>query len=116
MRIAEQTLAEQLRISDREIENRRRLNGLTDEDLEILSSIKRIMLRGADGVVEGFYSWLLDTENLAQYVGDAETLYRLKNHLRHYVLRLFDGQCDIEYVLARLRNSLGGGNWLAITT
>ena len=103
MREAEQTLAEQLRITDREIRTRREINDLTDRDLELLAAAKPVIHEHIDGIVERFYEWVLADEEMAQVVGDAETLGRLRNHQRHYVLRLFDGQCDMEYVLTRLR-------------
>jgi len=38
-----------------------------------------------------------------QIIGDSETLIRLKNHFKSYILTIFDGQFDEEYVHSRLR-------------
>jgi diguanylate cyclase (GGDEF)-like protein len=103
MRATEQTLAEQLRITEREIAGRRRLYDLGDDDLGRLSDAKPVILRHADEIVERFYEWITADEEMAGIIGDAETLARVKTAQRIYMLRLFDGQCDLEYALSRLR-------------
>jgi len=103
MKTANQTLLEQLKITKREIERRKEFFNLTDDDCEILASIRGIVSDNIEDIVEAFYEKILPFPEIDRIIGDAETLIRLKNHQRHYIFSLFDGQYDEDYVLTRLR-------------
>lgn len=103
MSSSEQTLIQQLRISRREIERRKEYLGFTEADVQILSSLREIVAANIDEIIEEFYQKIVPFEEMDQIIGDAETLQRLRNYQRNYIISLFDGQYDEEYVLSRLR-------------
>lgn len=103
MKPTEQSLREQLRIFDYEIERRLRLLHVSAEERALLLELKPQVAEDIDGLVEEFYAQQVAHDEIAQVIGDSETLARLKNHLRGYILNLFEGQYDAEYVQTRLR-------------
>lgn len=103
MKTSDKTLMEQLRLTARAIARRKKYFGLTEEDSKILRAMKTDVAEALDEIIEEFYKHLLLHDELDQIIGDAETLLRLKNHFRSYLLTIFDGQFDEEYVHSRLR-------------
>ncbi len=71
-----------------------------------MREVKPLVVADLDGIVESFYETLVELDGVAQLIGDAESLFRLKNHLRGYLRTLFDGVYDINYVQSRLRIGL----------
>lgn len=106
MRITDQTLMEQLRITSREIIRRKEFIGFTEEDIQNLSALRPLIAENIDAIVEDFYQKIVDFDEIARVIGDAESLHRLKNHQRNYILSLFDGQYDEDYIHTRLRIGL----------
>lgn len=103
MKNTEQTLIEQLKISRREIERRKEYFGLTETESRTLSSLRELIGDNIEEIVEEFYQKILPFDEMDRIIGDAETLQRLKKYQRTYILSLFDGQYDEEYVHSRLR-------------
>lgn len=103
MKTTDHTLIEQLKITEREIERRKEYLGLTDADKKTLVSLRELVAEHLDEIVENFYERILPFDEMDRVIGDAETLRRLKNHQRNYILSLFDGQYDEDYVHSRLR-------------
>lgn len=101
-----QTLAEQLNISKREIEHRKELLGFTQKDADLLLAYKPIIAKHANGIVKNFYDFMTSYEDVSAIISDAETLRRLYSSMNRYVLELFDGYYDEEYVSKRLRIGL----------
>lgn len=97
------TLAEQLQISALEIEKRKQLLDFTDEDAETLHSFKPIITKYLDDIVKEFYDHQLKIPEISLLIGDAETFRRLSIAMHRYILDLFDGHYDEEYVNRRLR-------------
>ena len=97
------TLAEQLQISEMEIEKRKKLLEFSQEDAELLRSYKPLIAKYLDGIVKTFYDHQLQVPEIALLIGDAETFRRLESAMHRYVLDLFDGHYDEEYVNKRLR-------------
>lgn len=97
------TLAEQLQISELEIEKRKKLLEFTQDDADILRSYKPIIAKYLDGIVKTFYDHQLQVPEIKLLIGDAETFRRLSSAMYRYVLDLFDGYYDEEYVNRRLR-------------
>lgn len=106
MKPTDMTLSEQLRITSHEIVRRKDYMDILPSDEKILLEAKPLIAQDVDVIVEEFYVSLLRFDEAAQLIGDSESLQRLKLHLRRYVLSLFDGQYDQEYVLTRLRIGL----------
>jgi len=98
-----ETLLEQLHISELEIARRKELLGFTDADRDMLRSCKSLVSEHIDSIVADFYRKQLAVEEIALLIGDADTLNRLHSAQRDYVLNLFEGYYDLEYVNNRLR-------------
>ncbi|MFH2124634.1 MAG: GGDEF domain-containing protein [Pseudomonadota bacterium] len=103
MKNTDHTLIEQLKISKREIERRKEYFGLSKEECLTLVSLKELISDHIEEIVEDFYKMILPFDEMDRVIGDAETLRRLKNYQRGYILSLFDGQYDEDYVHSRLR-------------
>jgi len=101
-----QTLAEQLNISKHEIEKRKSFLNFTHKDEEILLAYKPVIAKHSDGIVKNFYDFLTEYPEVSAIIGDAETMRRLNSAMNRYVLELFDGHYDIDYVSKRLRIGL----------
>ena len=99
----DKTLAQQLQITEIEIEKRKNLLGFTEEDALILLACKPTIEKYADGIVKSFYDTQIAVPEIALLIGDAETFRRLYNSMTRYIFDLFDGHYDEEYVNRRLR-------------
>lgn len=106
MKQTDQTLLEQMRITDFDIENRKLLLALSDDDSNRLKGYRPIIESRVDALVDNFYQMQTSVAEIALLIGDADTLDRLKNAQRKYVLDLFSGLYDLEYVNNRLRIGL----------
>ncbi len=101
--LTEKTLSEQLRLSDREIDERKTLLGLDSEKIELLLACKPVILRHLDSIVDEFYQRQMAIPEIELLIGDAETFKRLHASMRRYICELFEGYYDREYVNKRLR-------------
>lgn len=106
MNRTDQTLVEQMKISDIEINRRKDLLNLTSQDIKVLTSHKLLIEEKIDLIVEAFYIQQTQIDEISLLIGDADTLMRLKNALRKYVVDLFSGYYDTQYVNNRLRIGL----------
>lgn len=102
----EQTLFEQMRITELEIDFRKSLFSLTPTDTKALLACKPIIENNIDVIVDAFYELQTNVSEIALLIGDSDTLARLRNAQRRYVLDLFGGIYDLEYVNNRLRIGL----------
>ncbi|MCW8930719.1 MAG: GGDEF domain-containing protein [Gammaproteobacteria bacterium] len=103
MKRTEQTLLEQMHISDVEILHRMVLLNLSKEELNILFSHKNIIIEHIDEIVDEFYEKQTEIDEISLLIGDADTLRRLRSAQCKYVIDLFSGNYDSEYVNNRLR-------------
>ncbi|MCB1537399.1 MAG: GGDEF domain-containing protein [Rhodospirillales bacterium] len=99
----QETLAEQMRITERDIAYRKYLLDFTDDDVGFLLQMKEPMSAAAEELVEEYYTSLTANPEVKLVIGDSETLERLKQAMRRYVVELFSGFYDLEYVNKRLR-------------
>ena len=97
------SLAEQLKITDLEIDKRKKLLEFSEDDADLLRSYKPMVEKYLDGIVKTFYDHQLQVPEIALLIGDSETFRRLESAMHRYVLDLFDGYYDMEYVNRRLR-------------
>ncbi len=98
-----QTLLDQMKISDAEIQSRLELAALSLRDFELLKDVLPLINSKVDSIVERFYISQLAIDDIAVLIGDADTLHRLKGAQHQYILDLFSGQYDSTYVNNRLR-------------
>jgi diguanylate cyclase (GGDEF)-like protein len=103
MKPTDQTLKDQLRLTDREITRRKEAFSLDDKDIAALVSVKALIASELEAIIEEFYEQQVAIHEVSQLIGDADTLLRLKRSMRGYITSLFAGQYDAEYVQGRLR-------------
>jgi diguanylate cyclase (GGDEF)-like protein len=106
MKRIETTLLEQMQISDIEISNRMALLDLDNNALSLLAEQQVLIEDNLDKIVNEFYEKQTAIDEIALLIGDADTLMRLRNAQRKYVVDLFSGVYDSEYVNNRLRIGL----------
>ncbi len=97
------TLTDQLRMTEREIRRRKEMLHITAEETALLRNLKPLIASQMDHLVEEFYAAQVQFSEIARLIGDADTLRRLKQHMRLYILSLFDSDYGHDYVLSRLR-------------
>lgn len=101
-----ETLAEQLKITKSEIERRKMLLNFTEKDAELLLVFKPLIAKNLSGIIKNFYDFMTKFSEVSSIIGDAETMRRLSSAMNMYVLDLFDGHYDENYVNKRLRIGL----------
>lgn len=101
--LLEQTLAEQLNVTDHEIEYRKHLFDLSEVDGERLRACLEFIEKRSTDLVRKFYEQQVVKPEVASLIGDSDTLQRLRNALVTYVIELFSGPYDRDYVNKRLR-------------
>lgn len=103
---ANQTLFEQMKISESEILDRLALVDLSPARIASLRSISSLVDIEVDSVVDQFYKSQMEIDEIAVLIGDADTFSRLRKAQRQYILDLFSGCYDSNYVNNRLRIGL----------
>ncbi|MDH5631969.1 MAG: GGDEF domain-containing protein [Gammaproteobacteria bacterium] len=103
MKRISQTLLEQLQISEIDIQHRKQLLSLEDSDLQTLSKYRYVIENNIDKIVDEFYEHQTEIDEAALLIGDLDTLKRLRAAMRKYILSLFGGYYDANYVNNRLR-------------
>lgn len=106
MKPTDQTLLEQMRITDFEVDHRKKLLGFTERDVQVLMTCRPIIQEHLDILVNEFYKLQTNIAEIALLIGDADTLARLRSAQCRYILDLFSGVYDLEYVNNRLRIGL----------
>ncbi|MBF0588561.1 MAG: GGDEF domain-containing protein [Magnetococcales bacterium] len=101
--LTDTSLAEQLKITERSILERKHLFSFSDEDVTNLLAAKPYIEENLDTIVEAFYEEQLRHSDVELVIGDADTLMRLKNAMRGYIQDLFSGTYDTIYINRRLR-------------
>lgn len=100
------SLLEQMQIHDIEIVRRKELLDFTLHDCQLLTACREIIQEEVDGLVSLFYEKQTSNIEIALIIGDADTLQRLRAAMTRYVIDLFSGFYDEEYVNNRLRIGL----------
>lgn len=106
MKPTDKTLLEQLRITDLELEVRKRLFGFGEDDARSLRQARPIVEDAIDDVVGRFYESQTSFTEIALLIGDADTLARLRVAQKKYVMGLFSGIYNLDYINTRLRIGL----------
>lgn len=104
--MTDQTLLEQMRINEIEIYHRMRLLDLSQDELDLIASLKKLIESEIEDIVEAFYRHQTEFDEIAIVIGDSETMRRLRAAQRKYILEMFSGYYDGEYVNSRLRIGL----------
>ena len=106
MKPTEQSLLEQMKMSDVEISHRMKFLGLSTAELNILFSHKQLIEDNIEIIVDEFYQKQAEVEGVSLLIENADTLTGLRSVQRKYVMDLFSGVNDREYVDNRLRVGL----------
>ncbi len=105
-RMLDKSLAEQMKLTDREIAYRKHLFGLTEDDEMLLMQSRQVFAPQINRIVGCFYEHQTSEPEIALLIGDRDSLERLRSSMRSYILDLFSGRYDAEYVNKRLRIGL----------
>lgn len=97
------TIYEQMGMTIPEIESRFGLLDLSKNERELLFSQKNIINDHIDKIIDDFYDLQLSNPDVALIIGDLDTLTRLKSVQKDYVLELFGGNYDQDYINYRFR-------------
>lgn len=103
MQSTSQTLAEQMQVTERELEQRKLLMQFGSQDVDILKAHRVFIAEVVDDIVQTFYTNQLAVPEISLLIGDSDTMSRLRRAMRRYILELFDGYYDLDYVNRRLR-------------
>lgn len=95
-----------MQINDTEITRRKKPVGLGSEEAALLSYCRQFIVEEIETIVEEFYQAQTSDQEIAVIIGDPDTLRRLHAFQRQYVIDLFSGSTDIEYVNNRLKIGL----------
>ena len=86
MTVTTQTLSKQMGINDIEIDSRKSIVRFTSYDVKTLVFNKKFIDSCIDDVVGNFYSKQIEIDEVSDLIGDADTLARLKESQKTYVL------------------------------
>lgn len=106
MKRTDQSLIEQMKITEVGIAQRKELLEFSASDLKLLTDQKLLIEENIDQIVSEFYETQTRVDEISLLIGDADTLTRLQYAQRKYVLDLFSGEYDDVYVNNRLRIGL----------
>lgn len=103
MNVADQTLQQQLQINAVEFHRRKTLFSFTQGDVNSLRKARNFILTEVNKVVENLCQELLRAPEIAIIVSDAETKLLLAAMQKKYILQLFNGDYEMDYVQSRLK-------------
>ncbi len=106
MNITDKTLLQQMRITESEVESRKALLSFTSQDVDALRACSPFIHDNLESIVTEFYRQQTSITEIALLIGDADTLSRLRYAQRKYIIDIFSGIYDLEYVNNRLRIGL----------
>ena len=95
-----------MHITEFEVEHRKELLDFSQDDVDALLAFRGVVRGSINAVAEAFYEQQAKIDEIALVIGDAETLRCFKIAQKRYVLQLFEGVYDIDYVNSRLRIGL----------
>ncbi|TAA63158.1 MULTISPECIES: GGDEF domain-containing protein [unclassified Shinella] len=104
--MTDKTLLEQMRINEIEIFHRMQLLDLSQDELDLIASLKKLIESEIEDIVEAFYRHQTEFDEISIVIGDSETMRRLRAAQRKYIIEMFSGYYDGEYVNSRLRIGL----------
>ncbi|MGG4395533.1 EAL domain-containing protein [Paenibacillus thiaminolyticus] len=76
---------------------------LTEKDLEIVQSIRPLVLEHIDDIVDSFYDSVLRVEILKKLIMDHSQIEKLRKTLKMHLIEMFSGRIDPEFIEKRMR-------------
>lgn len=101
--ITEKSLVEQLGLSKRELTRRLHRIDFTEADRALIRTAEPHIRADLERIVQDFYRLQLEDSEIGAIIGDIDTLKRLQNLMRGYILTLFAGNYNEDYANNRLR-------------
>src|SRR5215471_19781633 len=92
-----------LKLDDEELKSRLAFYELTDEDFKRLTSLKSFAERWTNDITDGLYELIMGQPESRSFFPDQATLARVKKLQNSYLLGIFSGTYDLNYVRDRLR-------------
>ncbi|HZX30897.1 MAG TPA: protoglobin domain-containing protein [Rhodocyclaceae bacterium] len=99
----DQTLLQEMDLTDDEIELRKAFLELHADDVAMLRQMDSLARQYADPVIEEFYGHILSFKETADFFRDPATLRRVKQMQKQYFLDLTSGEFGREYTANRVR-------------
>ncbi|RMF91721.1 MAG: PAS domain S-box protein, partial [Nitrospinota bacterium] len=96
-------LSQQLQIDIQERQKRKAFLCLSPDDARVLQSLRPLIEKHLDTIVNDFYHHLLQFEDTRQFLADPELLSRLQQLQKDSLLSLTSGQYDAQHFEERLR-------------
>ena len=106
MKQVPQTLLEQMRITEFEVEHRKELLEFTSDDADCLLRFRAVVRDAIDALICECYDRQATIDDIALVIGDADSLRCFQLAQKRYVLEMFQGLYNLEYVNSRLRIGL----------
>lgn len=103
IKITQQSLMEQIGLNRREIARRLHMFNFTEEDRQALLAAEETIEEQLIPIADAYYSVILEDPEISLIIGDADTLNRLNVKMRSYIINIFRGRYDEQYVNGRLR-------------
>ncbi|MCF7354781.1 GGDEF domain-containing protein [Vibrio sp. CK2-1] len=98
-----QSLTEQMRITEHDIERRKVFMSFGKNDVTLLKEARVWMEPLVMDIVRQFYILQTAIPEISLIIGDRETLNNLHKGMQRYIRQIFQGQYDLDYVETRLR-------------
>ncbi len=92
-----------LKLDEQELKRRLAFYELNEQDFTRLKGLKSFADTWTHEITEGLYELLMGQPESRAFFPDQATLNRVKKMQNAYFLRLFSGNCDLDYVRDRLR-------------
>jgi rsbT co-antagonist protein RsbR len=103
--ITEQTVMSNVGITAADVERRKRFVGLDDSDLRNLATIKPLIAKHVDTLVDAFFAQLANLDEAKVLLGYRELTNQARALKRAHLLEMVEGRYDLRYVEQRI--SLG---------
>jgi rsbT co-antagonist protein RsbR len=103
--ITEQTVMDNVGITLADVERRKRFVGLGPADQENLASLKPVIVKNIDALVDAFFAHLTNLDEAKVLLGYKELTNQARSLKREHLVEMVGGKYDLKYVQQRI--SLG---------
>jgi heam-based aerotactic trancducer len=92
-----------IKVSEKRITSKLSMIGLTNEDLQIITSMQPIIEGHIDQLVNDFYETILEVEELKQIIDTYSSVEKLRSTLKMHLVEMFSANIDEEFIEKRSR-------------
>lgn len=104
--ITEKTVMANVGITEADVARRKQLLGLDDDDVQRLASVRDLVTRNADKLVDAFFHHLANIPEAKVLLGYRELTAQARSFKRAHLFEMVAGKLDLEYVEHRVRLGL----------